>query len=924
MAVERYIDLRIRLKGADQVRKGLKALSDDLGNVHNWLDVTKGILGSAIIRKGFWWIVNGLKDATDASIDFESALAGVAKTTDFSDVGLQDFGNKLMELSQKIPTTAAELAGLAEIAGQLGIAKEDILEFTEVVAAMGVSTNVSAEEAATAFARIANIFGTASEDYSRLGSAVVDLGNNFATTETEILDMQKNMSGMAALVGMTEADVLAFATALSSIGVEAEAGGSAMQRLFQNMEMAVAGGTDAVELFANAASMSSAEFENLWKTDPAQAVNRFVVGLKDIDESGGNTLEVLDELEIKEIRLIRAVLGLANADTLLGKALEMSREAWKENTALTEEAGKRYETTASRIQIAQNKIDNAQITIGDGLKGLKLTAKDTLGDIAANWNEQARAIDLAAIIDNATAAYEAEQKAIDNTAQSAKFLADALESMGSPETLDAAGQREYVATMTALIDLVPEINRLWNAETMTIEGGTDAIYRNIDAVREMEKAEAQLSKSREITEAYSIIEEAVAAQHAQLAILKADLETAEKAYDDFVKSVPTDVEASGITMDGKALAEEAGQHKARIKEAEAAVNELQSSISAGEKILSKYSYVVTEFEENTERTVSAYTNLSAATEGISESQKKAVAGLEYINAAIDEAMTEYQAAEEKILETINNIADGFSEFEMPEISPPEETLKSMDSQLEFLEAYSDALEKAKDMGVDENIIAQLATGTEADYKTLASIVSGTEEDVETINAKYAEISAAKTTLAEELATAQTDMASTVNSVTDLANQLVDGVDVSTDMYAAGAEDIQNLIDGINSKINALRLTTGRVRNITSAMSGTPDIDGSHAAGLAYVPHDGYIAQLHKGEMVLTALAAKAYRAEQTAGYAIPAAMDRVSGRTSYSTTNNYTNNISGFGASGEELDADLLAEKIARANRRKARGRGYT
>ena len=166
------------------------------------------------------------------------------------------------------------------------------------------------------------------------------------------------------------------------------------------------------------------------------------------------------------------------------------------------------------------------------------------------------------------------------------------------------------------------------------------------------------------------------------------------------------------------------------------------------------------------------------------------------------------------------------------------------------------------------------------------------------------------------------MGATVANVTTLANDLVDGVDVSTDMYEKGANDIQKLIDGMNSRISALRLTTANVHNITDRLTGTTAPDGSHAAGLAYVPHDGYIAELHKGEMVLTALAAKAYRAEQFANYAIPAVMERnENGERRYTTNNNYTNNISGINM--QEMDADMLAEKIARANKRKARGRGY-
>lgn len=46
-------------------------------------------------------------------------------------------------------------------------------------------------------------------------------------------------------------------------------------------------------------------------------------------------------------------------------------------------------------------------------------------------------------------------------------------------------------------------------------------------------------------------------------------------------------------------------------------------------------------------------------------------------------------------------------------------------------------------------------------------------------------------------------------------------------------------------------------------SGSAEMDGSHRTGLREVPYDGYIAELHKGEMVLTAYEAKQYRKESS-------------------------------------------------------------
>ena len=82
------------------------------------------------------------------------------------------------------------------------------------------------------------------EDFDRLGATIVDLGNNLATTEKEIVDMSMRIAGAGAQVGMTEAEIMSFSGALSSVGIEAEAGGSAFSTLISNMSLAVQQGGD--------------------------------------------------------------------------------------------------------------------------------------------------------------------------------------------------------------------------------------------------------------------------------------------------------------------------------------------------------------------------------------------------------------------------------------------------------------------------------------------------------------------------------------------------------------------------------------------------------------------------------------------------------------------------------------------------------
>ena len=304
-------------------------------------------------------------DCSQASMDFESAITGVAKTTDLTDSELATMSDSIKALSTEIPATTEEIAAVAEAAGQLGIQKDALLDFTEIMTMLGTATNMTADEAATALARFANITGMATDNYGRLGSVIVDLGNNFATTESEIVAMGTRLASAGKLAGLTEPEIMALAAAMSSVGIEAEAGGTAMTQTLNAIEKAVAKGGDDLAEFARIAGMSSEEFSSAWKNDAMSALTSFIGGLGKLDEQGESTVLVLEDLGLTGIRqsnMLKA-LGLA-ADQMTG-AVNTANTAWQQNTALTNEANKRYATVQSRLTMMQNAYNNLKVAIGD-------------------------------------------------------------------------------------------------------------------------------------------------------------------------------------------------------------------------------------------------------------------------------------------------------------------------------------------------------------------------------------------------------------------------------------------------------------------------------------------------------------------------------------------------------------------------------
>ncbi len=328
--------------------------------------------------------------ALAASVQFESAFAGVRKTVDATDEELAVLSDGIRQMSKEIPQSGTAIAGIAEAAGQLGIKTEAILGFTRTMADLGVATNLSGDEAASALARLANITQMSQGDFDRLGSTIVALGNSLATTEAEIVDMGLRIAGAGSQVGMSEAQILGFAGALSSVGIAAEAGGSAISKVMINMTSEVATGGKKLEGFAKVAGMTSDEFSRAWQKDAAGALVSFIEGLGRMSAEGENVFGVLDELGMSEIRVRDALLRASGAGDLFRESLELGNQAWAENMALTTEAAQRYATSESRLAMLKNQLVDVGITFGDALSpafSAALTAAQPLIDALARMAE---------------------------------------------------------------------------------------------------------------------------------------------------------------------------------------------------------------------------------------------------------------------------------------------------------------------------------------------------------------------------------------------------------------------------------------------------------------------------------------------------------------------------------------------------------
>ena len=351
-----------------------------------------------------------------SAMDFESAMANVQKTTNMPADEIERLGREIRDLSHEIPVAAHELGEMAALGGQLGILPEHLAEFTEVTAALGVATNMTGEEAGTMMAQFANITNMPQDQFDQLASSIVKIGNNTATTEKDVSEMAMHLAGAGEAAGLSQSEIIGLAGGLSSLGIAAQRGGSSFSRIMIDMATASETGVDAareleqatghtireLELmssnssadfravaesvgmtrqevmkivnsandlqgFADIAGMTAEEFATAFGEDAVGAIGLFIDGLSRGEEAGESAIQILDDLGISEIRLRDTLLRAGNARGVLNETVEMSNDAFRENTELMREADIYYGTTESQMKIFRNRVQDVAIEMGTAL-----------------------------------------------------------------------------------------------------------------------------------------------------------------------------------------------------------------------------------------------------------------------------------------------------------------------------------------------------------------------------------------------------------------------------------------------------------------------------------------------------------------------------------------------------------------------------
>lgn len=299
------------------------------------------------------------------SADYETAFTGVERTTLSTGKALELIRQQLLSLSTEVPVAFTELAGIATIGAQLGIASSDLVGFTKNVSMFSATTNVSVEETAKSFGALGELLGVSTSEYNKLGSAISFVGVNSVATESEILSVAKNLGGVANQAGLSAEFVIGLSGALASLRVPAEQSRGALTRVFQEINRSAIEGGPKLQAFADVLGVTAEQAKNLSQTNQQAFFQQLIQGLSSLDS--GQLTAALDAMELSDIRVTNTLTRLSKNMNVVNASLADSEKAYASGTFLAQAYGYRVDDLAARFQIFQNSLQEVGAALGDAI-----------------------------------------------------------------------------------------------------------------------------------------------------------------------------------------------------------------------------------------------------------------------------------------------------------------------------------------------------------------------------------------------------------------------------------------------------------------------------------------------------------------------------------------------------------------------------
>lgn len=333
-----------------------------------------------------------------AAADMESGMIGIQRTSGASAEEMVDLEASMIDLIQTMPVAADELLAMAERAGQLGIAAEDVDNFTESTSKLvAISDTLSATEAAEYLGRIANLTGmkNTADGFQLLADSIAAAGVEAAATDQEIAETAEEVAMAAAGANFAADEVIGLATAFASLGVPPERARSVIQNLVTVMNTGLRGANDSIQQSADIMGITAEKAAALWEHNPTEFIAELARSMQGF--SGAQVGQALADIGIEGMRAVpvmQAIIQDFDSAAAAGEGVKSVFEtaidtANFENAAgtLDEMFAPVMESLAGKFQIFLNSVIVAGAAVGGVLAPAAVALLDIVTPLVQMFSE---------------------------------------------------------------------------------------------------------------------------------------------------------------------------------------------------------------------------------------------------------------------------------------------------------------------------------------------------------------------------------------------------------------------------------------------------------------------------------------------------------------------------------------------------------
>lgn len=334
------------LTGTEALTSSLRYSLYDVAATFGILGAAATVAGTAVFRAGITWDKN---------------FANVVRTSQVTGNAINWLKDEFLDLQSIIPVTSEDLAVIGTLGAQMGVAAANLANFTEITAKFSATSGLGVDEAATALSRLDELLPDVNSNYEKLASVILRTGVNAVATEQQIVRGTSQIAAMGNLAGLTTPEVVALASAMSSLGFSPELQRSVITSSFSKILTATSTVTAQTEKFGAVLGITGKQFKDAWDRDALGTYKELVETIA----GRGDAVTVLQDLGLASQRLTPNLLKLGQNVNLLDTALGDTTDEWEKNGELTRQYGIIASTVSARIQVMGQAWEALLVTLDE-------------------------------------------------------------------------------------------------------------------------------------------------------------------------------------------------------------------------------------------------------------------------------------------------------------------------------------------------------------------------------------------------------------------------------------------------------------------------------------------------------------------------------------------------------------------------------